>query len=64
MLKNYRCMMIAKDNIMPLIEQLAKAYNQTDDDYVVLTTNKVKFYLFDEVLKGKGMKNGTKKFMR
>lgn len=57
-------MMIAKDNIMPLIEQLAKAYNQTDDDYVVLTTNKVKFYLFDEVLKGKGMKNGTKKFMR
>ena len=42
-------MMISRDKVMPLIQDLARAYNKTDDDIIVLENTKDSFFiLYDE----------------
>lgn len=48
-MKEFKKLMIKKSNIMPLIERLSLAYNNTDDEYVVLENSQDSwFILFDE----------------
>lgn len=46
----YKKMLIKKDSIMPLIEKLSQAYNNSDDDYIVINpNNQIILVLFDEL---------------
>lgn len=45
---NYNKMMIKRDKVVPFIEMLAKAYNDQDDEYIVLTTEQLWFVLIKE----------------
>ena len=46
----FKKMLIKKNSIMPLIEKLSQAYNNSDDDYIVINpNNQIILVLFDEL---------------
>ena len=45
----YNSMLIEKKKIMPLIEQLSKAYNECDGKFAHIETEELMFVLVEEV---------------